>query len=164
MLKFLVERSQTLALCYNIYNMTEELHKPVMLSEVISVLNPKEGEAYLDLTAGYGGHASEILAATRNYKDSVLVDRDSFAIQFLKGKYESEPIKLVNDDFYSAVLQMIECGKTFDIILADFGVSSPQLDREERGFSFSKDLLENRSFQQIFQQMLQNDRKSAITR
>lgn len=138
MLKFLVVRSQTKASCYNI-DMTEELHKPVMLSEVISVLNPKENESYLDLTAGYGGHADKILAATRNYKDSVLVDRDSFAMEFLRGKYESEPIKLVNDDFYSAVLHMIECGQTFDIILADFGVSSPQLDKSERGFSFSHD-------------------------
>ena len=119
--------------------MTEELHKPVLLSEVLEVLKPRPGESYLDLTAGYGGHSSEILAVTRNYKESVLVDRDSFACEFLKGKYKSEPIRIVNEDFYSAVLHEIECGNTFDMVLADFGVSSPQLDRSERGFSFSKD-------------------------
>ena len=138
MLKFLVERSQTKSSCYNI-DMTEELHKPVMLSEVLEVLKPRPGESYLDLTAGYAGHASEILAVTRNYKDSVLVDRDPFAVDFLKGKYKSEPIKIVNEDFYNAVLHEIECGNAFDMILADFGVSSPQLDMEGRGFSFSKD-------------------------
>ena len=119
--------------------MTEELHKPVLLSEVLEVLKPRPGESYLDLTAGYGGHASEILAVTRNYKDSVLVDRDPFAYEYLKGKYESEPLRIVNEDFYNAVLHEIECGNTFDLILADFGVSSPQLDEAERGFSFSKD-------------------------
>ena len=117
----------------------EELHKPVLLSEVLEVLQPRPGESYLDLTAGYGGHASEVLDLTQNYKESVLVDRDSFATEFLKGKYESEPIKIVNDDFYSSVLKEVECGKTFDLILADFGVSSPQLDQAERGFSFLKD-------------------------
>ena len=117
----------------------EELHKPVLLSEVLEVLRPKLGESYMDLTAGYAGHASRILDVTRNYKDSVLVDRDSFAVEFLHGKYDSEPVKIVNDDFYSAVLQELECGKKFDMILADFGVSSPQLDMSERGFSFSKD-------------------------
>ena len=117
----------------------EELHKPVLLSEVLEVLNPRPGETYLDLTAGYGGHASEILDLTRNYKDSVLIDRDSFAVEFLKGKYLGEPIEIVNDDFYNSVLKIVECGKTFDMILADFGVSSPQLDRSERGFSFRAD-------------------------
>ena len=117
----------------------EELHKPVLLSEVLEVLKPRLGESYLDLTAGYAGHASKILDLTRNYKESVLVDRDSFAIEFLKGKYESEPLEIVNEDFYSAALKEVECGKTFDIILADFGVSSPQLDDSVRGFSFSKD-------------------------
>ena len=38
-----------------------ELHKPVLLSKVIECLNPKDGETYLDLTAGYAGHANEIL-------------------------------------------------------------------------------------------------------
>ena len=132
-LKFLVERSQTL---YNIY--MEKLHTPVLLSEVLAGLSPQPGESYLDLTAGYGGHASEILDATQNYKDSVLVDRDEFAADYLKQKFPHS-IKIINEDFYSAVLQLFECGMTFDMILADFGVSSPQLDMEDRGFSFRYD-------------------------
>ena len=114
----------------------EELHKPVLFSEGLSVLNPQRGESYLDLTAGYGGHASEVLDLTQNYKESVLIDRDSFAVEYLKGKYKSEPLDIVNGDFYNSVLKLVECGKTFDLILADFGVSSPQLDQAERGFSF----------------------------
>ncbi len=115
----------------------EKQHIPVLLSEVLASLNPKRGESYLDLTAGYGGHAGKILDVTRNYKDAVLVDRDEFAVGCLTEKFAN--VEIMNTDFYSAVLQLIECGKTFDMILADFGVSSPQLDMEERGFSFSKD-------------------------
>ena len=117
----------------------EELHKPVLLSEVLNVLKPRPGESYLDLTAGYGGHAREILGLTQNYKDSVLVDRDSFATKYLRERFKGKPVRIVEDDFYSAALKEIECGNAFDIILADFGVSSPQLDEETRGFSFSKD-------------------------
>ena len=116
----------------------EKLHNPVLLSEVLAGLRPQPGESYLDLTAGYGGHASEILGVTQNYKGSVLVDRDEFATEYLKNAFPSE-ITIINTDFYSAVLRLFECGKTFDIILADFGVSSPQLDMEERGFSFKYD-------------------------
>ena len=113
-------------------------HIPVLLSEVLANLAPKPGESYLDMTAGYGGHAEEILDATRNYKDSVLIDRDEYAVQHLTEKFGSK-IKIMNTDFYNAVLQLIECGDSFDLILADFGVSSPQLDITERGFSFAKD-------------------------
>jgi len=116
----------------------EKLHIPVLLPEVMANLSPQPGEKYLDLTAGYGGHAKSILDVTLNYKDSVLVDRDDFAIEHLKAKFPHE-INLMHTDFYSAVLQLIECGKTFDIILADFGVSSPQLDLNDRGFSFKND-------------------------
>ena len=116
----------------------EKLHTPVLLSEVLAGLNPQPGESYLDLTAGCGGHASEILDVTQQFKDSYLIDRDEFAIKYLKSKFPSS-INLINNDFYSAVLQLFECGKTFDMILADFGVSSPQLDMEERGFSFRYD-------------------------
>lgn len=117
----------------------EELHKPVLLSEVLGVLQPRPGESYMDLTAGYAGHASEILDVTQNYKDSVLVDRDENAIKVLEEKFQGTGITLLHEDFYSAVLQEIECGNAFDMILMDFGVSSPQLDRAERGFSFAKD-------------------------
>ncbi len=117
----------------------EEFHKPVLLSEVLAVLEPKPGENYLDLTAGYAGHASEILAVTRNYKESVLVDRDENAIKVQKEKFKGKELNLLHEDFYNAVLQEIECGNAFDMILMDFGVSSPQLDRAERGFSFAKE-------------------------
>ena len=116
----------------------EKLHTPVLLSEVLASLSPKLKESYLDLTAGYGGHAEAILGVTLNYKDSVLVDRDEFAASFLKQKFPQN-ISIINENFYSVVLQLIECGKTFDIILADFGVSSPQLDMEDRGFSYKND-------------------------
>ena len=117
----------------------EEHHKPVLLSEVLRVLGPKPGENYLDLTAGYGGHASAILDVTRNYKNSCLVDRDDYAVGKLKSKYQGEDIEILHMDFYSAALQCLQCGKTFDLILADFGVSSPQLDQGPRGFSFMHD-------------------------
>lgn len=116
----------------------EELHKPVLLSEVLEILQPCAGESYLDLTAGYAGHAGKILAVTRNYKESVLVDRDINAINFLSKKYPYGEfgLEMLHEDFYNAAQSLIECGKTFDMILADFGVSSPQLDNSERGFSF----------------------------
>lgn len=123
--------------CYNIC--MRELHTPVLLSEVLQVLQPKLGENYLDLTAGYAGHASEILDVTRHYKTSVLVDRDEFAINYLRRKFANEPIEIIQSDFCSAVWQLLESGATFDMILADFGVSSPQLDEPERGFSLRED-------------------------
>ena len=116
----------------------EKLHIPVLLSEVLAGLRPQAGESYLDLTAGYGGHASKILAVTQQYKDTILVDRDEFAVNYLKQEFPPET-EIMHTDFYNAVLQLLQCGKTFDIILADFGVSSPQLDLEDRGFSFKYD-------------------------
>lgn len=116
----------------------KKLHTPVLLSEVLAIIKPHPGESYLDLTAGYGGHAREILDVTQQYKDSCLVDRDEFAINYLRGEFPSE-LEIMQMDFYGAVLQLFKCGKTFDIILADLGVSSPQLDMEERGFSYQHD-------------------------
>lgn len=117
----------------------EELHQPVLLSEVGQWLDPQPGESYLDLTAGYGGHASRILDLTQNYKAAVLCDRDEMAINYLRQKYAEQGVELAHTDFYSLVSKKFECGSKFDIILADFGVSSPQLDRGERGFSFQHD-------------------------
>ena len=116
----------------------EPVHVPVLLESVIDMLQPQPGDQYLDLTAGYGGHARAILAKTTNYSESVLVDRDAFALSHLQD-LERQGARTMETDFVSAAKQLIDEGKTFDMILADLGVSSPQLDRQERGFSFRLD-------------------------
>ena len=113
-------------------------HLPVLINEVISYLAPQKGESYLDLTAGYGGHADRILEVTQNYKDAVLNDRDENAILALQAKYQKVKPQIVHDDFYSTALRLVESGQQFDMVLADFGVSSPQLDEKVRGFSFAQ--------------------------
>jgi 16S rRNA (cytosine1402-N4)-methyltransferase len=110
-------------------------HIPVLLDATLKTLDPQVGESYLDLTAGYGGHAGEVLTRTENFKDSVLVDRDDYAISHLS-EYEDKGVRLMHTDFESAARQLTLEGKTFDTILIDLGVSSPQLDQGERGFSF----------------------------
>lgn len=112
------------------------LHVPVLLESTVQSLSPKKGESYLDLTAGYGGHADAILALTDNYVDATLVDRDEYAISHLS-RFTDRGTQLFSTDFLSAARQLVGEGKKFDIVLADLGVSSPQLDQSERGFSFS---------------------------
>ena len=116
----------------------QQLHVPVLLDTTLKLLRPRKGENYLDLTAGYGGHAARILEATGNYKDSYLVDRDDFAHRHLQ-TFAKKGVHLLHTDFKSAAMQLSEAGKQFDIVLIDLGVSSPQLDMGERGFSFTKD-------------------------
>ncbi|HSW91944.1 MAG TPA: 16S rRNA (cytosine(1402)-N(4))-methyltransferase RsmH [Candidatus Saccharimonadales bacterium] len=111
-------------------------HVPVLLEATLDTLHPILGENYLDLTAGYGGHARKFLEKTKNYADSVLVDRDDFAIGQL-GEFTERGVRLLHTDFVSAAKQLVEEGKQFNIVLVDLGVSSPQLDMGERGFSFT---------------------------
>lgn len=115
---------------------SHKLHVPVLLEAALQTLNPKEGESYLDLTAGYGGHASAFLAKTKSYDQSVLVDRDDNAIKNLQS-LSGMGTRLMHTDFVSAAKQLIQESKQFSIILVDLGVSSPQLDSNERGFSFT---------------------------
>jgi 16S rRNA (cytosine1402-N4)-methyltransferase len=91
----------------------------------------------LDLTAGYGGHARAILERTHNYAGAVLVDRDENAINQLQA-LQDKGSELMHLDFASAATQLAREGRQFDMLLVDLGVSSPQLDRAERGFSFTK--------------------------
>ena len=111
-------------------------HVPVLLQASLETLKPAKGENYLDLTAGYGGHAKRFLSVTENYQDSVLVDRDEFAISELKD-FEQKGVRLMHSDFASAAQALVDEGRQFNLILVDLGVSSPQLDRSERGFSFT---------------------------
>ena len=116
----------------------QQLHIPVLLEEVLAVLNPQSGESYLDLTAGMGGHARKVIERIGDAKLATLCDRDSFAISQLKD-IEKQGATLIHQDYEHAVTDLKASGARGDMILLDLGVSSPQLDRGERGFSFSHD-------------------------
>lgn len=119
-------------------NLQEKMHHPVLLSEVISVLSPKKGNSFLDLTAGYGGHTKEILNITLAPSKAVLIDRDPEAIKYLQQMFKADEIEMINDNFLNASMSLSQRGKKFDLILADLGVSSPHLNIASRGFAFSK--------------------------
>jgi 16S rRNA (cytosine1402-N4)-methyltransferase len=115
------------------------LHIPVLKAQVLQYLDPQAGNTYLDLTGGYGGHASAVLERTGNPKGSVLVDRDQAAIAALEERFAGQGTELINADFLSASQRLKEQGRQFDLILADLGVSSPHLNQASRGFSLKSD-------------------------
>jgi 16S rRNA (cytosine1402-N4)-methyltransferase len=114
-------------------------HTPVLIKQTLSMLDPKEGDSYLDLTAGYAGHASQILERTNNPKDTVLVDRDPNAIKKLRESFINTDVEIIQKDFFSASKKLAEEGRKFKLILADLGVSSPHLNEASRGFSIKAD-------------------------
>lgn len=116
----------------------QQLHSPVLLQSVVEQLAPQPGESYLDLTAGYGGHARAILAKTNAPEKAVLVDRDTFALATL-GDIQAAGARLIHDDYAHFAEEAASDGKHFDMILVDLGVSSPQLDRADRGFSLKRE-------------------------
>ena len=121
----------------NKHQNNDNQHLPVLLEPVMQYLNPQPGESYLDLTAGYGGHAAVILDATNSPTTSVLVDRDANAIRALQQQFGDSGVDLRWQDFLSASDELASEGRQFDLILADLGVSSPHLNVAERGFAFS---------------------------
>jgi 16S rRNA (cytosine1402-N4)-methyltransferase len=114
----------------------EQIHQPVLLQEVAKVLAPKAGDSYLDLTAGYGGHAAAILDATKAPSAAMLVDRDDNATTFLRQKFANSGVEIVHSEFLSTLKRLAGESRRFDMILADLGVSSPHLEDSGRGFSF----------------------------
>jgi len=117
---------------------TNQKHTPVLLEEVLQYLEPKEGDSYLDLTAGYGGHATVVLEKTKSAELSVLVDRDENAVAALEQKFGGKT-PILQMDFQAASEKLLSENRKFDVILADLGVSSPHLNEADRGFAISLD-------------------------
>jgi 16S rRNA (cytosine1402-N4)-methyltransferase len=117
----------------------EFAHRPVMTAEVLEALRPKPGGRYADATVGAGGHAAAILAATSPNGWLFGCDRDGDAVEAAKrnlagfsGRFE------IRRGNFSDLGQWVPAGSC-DGVLLDLGVSSPQLNTAERGFSFQQD-------------------------
>lgn len=113
------------------------IHTPVLLEDTVRLLNPQPGETYLDLTAGYGGHARAIVALS-SADHATLVDRDEQSIASLT-EFSARGATIVRSDFATFAEQQQARGVQYDMVLVDLGVSSPQFDIAERGFSFQHD-------------------------
>ena len=113
-------------------------HKSVLLEEVIEYLNVSEGKKYIDATVGYAGHSGVILRKLNKKGFLFAVDQDIDAINYSNKKLSeiADNFKIFKTNFSNLKEYIPE---KVDGILFDLGVSSPQLDEEERGFSFHKD-------------------------
>ncbi len=117
-------------------------HQPVLLSESLEGLNVREDGFYVDGTYGRGGHARAILDRLGGGGRLWLVDRDPDAVADARERFGSDPRCRVWYGGFSSLgawLQETEGPGRVDGILLDLGVSSPQLDCAERGFSFLRD-------------------------
>lgn len=114
-----------------------EPHNPVLIDSVLDVLSPRAGDRYLDLTAGYGGHSAAVLARIGASGQAWLYDQDDEAIKFLRTKFkDTTNIQIEKSNFAEIDYQALP---SFEMILMDLGVSSPQFDQVDRGFSFNKE-------------------------
>lgn len=117
-------------------------HYPVMVTDILqafAVFRDKKALRYFDGTFGRGGHLRAILANFPQVQ-AVVMDQDEVAIQFghenFKTEVESDRVRILHGNF--AEFKEHNLG-SFDMMLLDLGVSSPQLDTADRGFSFNKD-------------------------
>lgn len=114
------------------------IHIPVLASEVIALLQPREGERVLDLTLGLGGHAKAFLEniGPTGHLMGLDADRENLAVAEKILEPWKRQLTLINANFRTlAALDL----QPFDIIFADLGLSSPHIDDPARGFTFRDD-------------------------
>ena len=119
--------------------MTDFIHEPVLLEEVLEALRPVSGGLYVDGTVGGGGHSAAILEACSPEGRLVAFDRDDWALEAAAKRLArfGNRLELHREAF--AGLAKLLFKRPCDGVLLDLGVSSPQLDEAERGFSFQSD-------------------------
>lgn len=122
--------------------MTQAIHQSVMLNEVTTALNIKQNGIYVDGTFGRGGHSQAILSQLGPNGRLIVLDKDPEAIAHAKTLFGHDArfqcFHACFSDLYKIAQQNQLLGK-IDGILLDLGISSPQVDVAERGFSFMRD-------------------------
>lgn len=123
--------------------MPEKLHIPVLLKEVVDLLSPQPGQTFLDCTAGLGGHSAAIAALLGPSGTLILNDADPANLAHSKAYVESLPsapkVIALCGNFAEAPWRLKEQGLHADLLLADLGFASSQMDDASRGFSFMRE-------------------------
>jgi 16S rRNA (cytosine1402-N4)-methyltransferase len=116
-------------------------HVPVLADEVRELLAVKPGETVVDATFGAGGHAALLAADLRGRGKLVAIDRDPGVKQYFDRLQRTTSVqtRLLRGEFSLVLTQLAQNGVQADAILLDLGVSSMQIDRPERGFSYIHD-------------------------
>src|SRR5438876_390067 len=116
-------------------------HVPVLADEVRELLAVKPGETVVDCTFGAGGHATRLAADLAGQGKLIAIDRDPGVRDFFDRFKASTAVqtRLLRGNFATVLGQPAANAVEADAILLDLGVSSMQLDRPERGFSYSAD-------------------------
>lgn len=122
-------------------------HIPVLLDEVLKCTEDiDENSCMLDCTLGFAGHSKAMLENTKNTK-LIACDKDDEAISFAKEELKNfkDRVKIFNSDFKDIFKKLnTDEIKSLRLILADIGLSSYQLDKDERGFSIRSNFLDMR--------------------
>lgn len=118
------------------------MHLSICVKEILEILNPQPGEVGLDATLGFGGHTQELLPRVRPGGRMVGTDVDPIelertterlrALGFTEAEWEPYHLN------FAGIPQILPASGGFDFILADFGISSMQLDNPERGFTYKR--------------------------
>lgn len=114
-------------------------HVPVMLAEVLEGLRVREKGSWLDGTFGRGGHAREVLKRLGPEGRLLLMDRDPEAIAAAQAEFAHDPRVAIRHANFAEMDAWPEAAAGLDGVLLDLGVSSPQLDDPQRGFSFQSE-------------------------
>ena len=120
---------------------TESDHVPVLADEVVAALDPRPGETVVDATFGAGGHAALLASRLRGDGKLIAIDRDPTVAPYFERFRRATGVRarLLHGEFSSTLEQLAANGSEADVVLLDLGVSSMQLDRPERGFSYAAD-------------------------
>ncbi len=116
-------------------------HIPVLLNEAVDALEVKPDGTYIDGTAGGGGHSAKILERLGPNGRLISIDQDPTAIKAVKKRFGDDNRSVIVKSNFSQMARIAyDLGlKGVDGVLLDIGVSSPQLDTPERGFSYHSD-------------------------
>lgn len=137
------------------------MHYSVLLEESILLLGIKPDGIYVDGTFGRGGHSRKILELLGDNGRLIAFDKDPEAVSYAKTQFIDSRFEIIHDSFANLESHLPVLGlKQVDGVLLDLGVSSPQLDNKERGFSFRfeapLDMRMNNSVGDTAQQWLQS--------